>query len=418
MLKTLIAAAFLWTALTSASAQVQPMQMMAQGQGWATDHGKLFWTNDDGSHWADITPHAVGYITDVFFVDNSHGWALFSSADQFSDVNSVFFTLARTGDAGKTWATAPVNVPDQKTKEFDGKAWLCFLDANHGWVVLHARSSVAATSGQLLATDDSGATWKELPRTPVSGRPAFSTENDGWIAAISANIGADLFRTRDGGGTWNDLGPVPGKLPPHLATSITLGELRFLDAKHGFLLVWLQPADQTEVSRGTALVLYVTEDGGNKWKCARVLSDSALAGGAPVFRGTTPNSWGNETGIVTKFAPMSRIRAAAVVYRDGAADPEMVVAVNDSKDPSRVTLVHVDQNVTKVATVKKTTAQNVLWRQSDGIAKLSFVSPEHGWARSSQGSLLLTVNGGTSWKDIRPIPMPRPSTAQPKTATR
>ena len=67
------------------SAHAEPrMGLVAPGVGWALqnqstgqakdDH--LFWTNDDGADWRDITPQdrASRQIAGVFFLDASRGW--------------------------------------------------------------------------------------------------------------------------------------------------------------------------------------------------------------------------------------------------------------------------------------------------------------------------------------------------------
>lgn len=65
-------------------------------------------------------------------------------------------------------------------------------------------------------------------------------------------------------------------------------------------------------------------------------------------------------------------------------------------------------------TAPRVGSEGVLWRQGDDIARLSFVTGAEGWARTSLGDLLLTKDGGATWKDISPIPVPRP--AVPPTA--
>src|ERR1700739_741068 len=72
--------------------RIAEAKMVSPGVGWAvvmkdwscapggTDascaHEKLYWTNDDGGHWRDITPATMPsrHITNVFFLDGAHGW--------------------------------------------------------------------------------------------------------------------------------------------------------------------------------------------------------------------------------------------------------------------------------------------------------------------------------------------------------
>jgi len=51
-------------------------------------------------------------------------------------------------------------------------------------------------------------------------------------------------------------------------------------------------------------------------------------------------------------------------------------------------------------------SDGVLWRNSDEISELSFTSSTRGWARTHFGDLFLTNDGGATWKDISPTPIP------------
>lgn len=195
---------------------------------------------------------------------------------------------------------------------------------------------------------------------------------------------------------------MPSKLPATLPTGMVYGDLKFRNPRTGYLTVWLQPAAQDEVDRGTALVLYLTEDGGKTWSVDRILTDSVVAAPAPTSRGNSVGLWGNEQSLAANFAPMSRIRAASVIFNSSRAEPDVVAALRDPKNPERLTLVDVAKGQTKTSASKKIAADDVLKQRSEGIGKLSFVTPMEGWARGSLGSVFLTMDGGTSWKNITP----------------
>src|SRR5215472_8940069 len=243
------------------------MQLLTPDKGWAVTGGRLFWTADNGSHWKDITPRAIGFIDTVFFLDTSRGWVLFSDGDENS--NLISFRLASTTDSGQTWAITPLEVPDQRADELDGRAWVDFVNPLHGWIILLRNSSSAFSLGRLFATSDGGESWREFG-PPVAGRPVFNTTKDGWISGPGW---AGMFSTYDGGKTWQDNGPSLQDLPPSLPTQPSYGDVKFTDAKHGAVPIWLQPSNDAEESRGTALVLYVTDDGGRTWKRERTLTD-------------------------------------------------------------------------------------------------------------------------------------------------
>ena len=65
-----------------ALAQKASMQLFAPDKGWALGNGnRLFLTEDNGTHWSDITPEksAGSFIASVFFLDESRGWVLLTS---------------------------------------------------------------------------------------------------------------------------------------------------------------------------------------------------------------------------------------------------------------------------------------------------------------------------------------------------
>jgi photosystem II stability/assembly factor-like uncharacterized protein len=363
-----------------APARGSSMQLLTQDKGWVLSNRHLFWTADNGSHWKDITPRAVGFIDAVFFLDTSRGWVLFSDGDEKS--NLISFRLASTTDSGQTWAITPVKVPSQKPEELDGRTWLNFVDPLRGWMVLRANSSSAFSWGLLLKTDNGGKSWKELPQAPAAGQPVFATAHDGWISGPGW---AGMFSTHDGGKTWGG-GPSLEDLPPSMPAP-GYGDVKFINAKHGFLPIWLQAAADAEEPRGTALALYVTEDGGRTWKRDRTLIDR---------------------GAFTKDgAALSRIGASTVVPDHSGTGWTLLVAFNDRKHLSRVALMTVgNQGEVTTDAAPSVTSENVLWRPGDDVAELSFTSSVQGWVRTALGDLLLTVDGGATWKNIGPAQRP------------
>ncbi len=251
------------------------MQLITAKSGWAIDNHRLFWTSDNGSHWKDVTPaHGPSEnLTDVFFSDESHGWALLYAEDD--DQGKLTFRVAGTADSGQTWTVALVKIPSQKPDELSGYGWLDFIDPLCGWMVLQAKSSSAFSWGLLLATSDGGKSWNELPQAPMAGRPVFATPRDGWVAGNAG--GGGIYSTHDGGRTWQGDGPPLENLPQSLPTRATYGDAKFTDARHGFLPIWLRPSSDAEEPRGTALVLYVTDDGGRSWKLDRTLTDQGAS---------------------------------------------------------------------------------------------------------------------------------------------
>jgi photosystem II stability/assembly factor-like uncharacterized protein len=357
------------------------MKLLSSQSGWVLSGKHLYWTADNGGHWTDITPRGEG-LTDVFFRDESRGWALLSSPT--GNANLISFRLASTSDSGKNWSISPVKVSSQKPEALDGSGWLEFADPLHGWVLLPAQSSSALSWGLLLATDDGGKNWKELPQAPVAARPAFVTALEGWLAGPGW---AGIYRTRDGGKSWQSGGPSLEDLPASLPTRTSYGDMKFTDAKHAFLPIWLSPQTDAENPRGTALVLYVTNDGGSTWIREITQTDRSFTkSGAPLWH----------------FGPSS-------LTLDSSGTAVLItVTASDGSHPDRLSLTL----ATHEGGTTHSNAENAL--QGHGsITDLSFVSSTNGWASTSSGSLLSTTDGGRTWKDVSPSPSRRASDSAP-----
>jgi len=356
--------------------RIESMKLLAPDVGWAAANQKLFWTVDNGSHWKDITPpHGPSEILkDVFFLDESNGWALLDAYEEQS--STVSFHLAVTANSGRSWTVTPVMVPSQKPDELAGNGWLDFVDPLHGWVVLQANSGSAFSWGLLLSTEDGGKNWKELTQAPIAGHPIFATARDGWISGNGG--GGGIYSTHDGGKTWSGAGASLQDLPPSLPTSPWYEDVKFTDAKHGRLPIYFSSSPgEVQVSKGPVLVLYVTDDGGRTWKLDRTLVDPSK---------------------------LPRIGASAVVPDPSGTRSVLVAAFDDEKHPDRVTLMTLaDPGVTTTETAPRVSSENVLWRQWDLIAELSFVTGTQGWARTHSGDLLLTADGGATWRNIDPV---------------
>ncbi|MGA8761930.1 MAG: hypothetical protein WB562_03490 [Candidatus Sulfotelmatobacter sp.] len=336
------------------------MQLIAPGQGWTVNTEGLWWTDDNGAHWKNISPPEARYFNDVFFLDASHGWALYASDGKKE--GTLEFHVAITTDSGEAWSVAPIRVPSQQPDELDGTAFLDFADPIHGWVVMHAKSSSAFSWGLSAKTDDGGKTWNELPQVPTSGRPTFVTPLDGWIIGPSWN---GIYRTHDGGKSWQGAGPPLTDLPTDLPTEPEYGPLRFTDSRHGFLPLVLTPGSDAENSRATAAVVYATSDGGDTWKRDRTF----------------------------------RLGVGRNVGLSAMADSTLVlIPLPDPKNPQGSPLIAIGSDG-KVANLSSDILRADI-SPMDGLQALTFISATEGWASTKAGHLLSTADGGATWKRI------------------
>ena len=182
-----------------ASAMTKPMGLVAPGVGWAVQGDcVLLWTNDDGAHWTDITPHdpSSREIAGVSFLDASRGWVLFAVRDEESN-DQTGFNLASTTNGGASWMVTRLTPPPSDTNVLFPYGEIFFLDAADGWMNL--------VTG-LLATTDGGKTWNPIVEANGGGGYGpirFTDRQNGWIAG-----GPDeehLYITHDGGRHWKDV---------------------------------------------------------------------------------------------------------------------------------------------------------------------------------------------------------------------
>jgi photosystem II stability/assembly factor-like uncharacterized protein len=203
----------------------------------------LYWTEQGGSAWVDITPTAseIGdNIKTVFFLDNRQGWCLVQAI-------SGELELASTQDHGKTWERRALRLislddPDSTPSHL----YLWFVDSQNGWLVSRRATSSNFNLGSLFRTIDGGLSWSRLS-IPFGEPVYFTTPDQGWTVGGNPTR---LFATQNGGRTW-----VPSPFPGETATTVPLLPI-FANPSEGFL----------PVINGSRLVVLRTTNGGTIWQ--------------------------------------------------------------------------------------------------------------------------------------------------------
>lgn len=157
------------------------------------DRGHILLSDDDGQTWVQAKVPTKQMLTAVYFVDDSHGWAVGHDAQ----------ILAST-DGGATWV--------QQYQNLEREEGAPFLDV---WFQDRTTGFVVGAYSALLMTTDGGKTWTE-----VSER--LDNEDGYHLNAIVAVKDAGLFvvgelgvmfRSADMGETWEKLpSPYGGSL--------------------------------------------------------------------------------------------------------------------------------------------------------------------------------------------------------------
>jgi len=242
---------------------VTEMQQLSPGVGWVFADGRLLWTGNNGSLWSDITPQGltIGSWHSIFFLDSAHAW-IATVANANSEVLDVGVTLLRTEDSGRTWQSIPFDLTshrDLKSMEAKPKS-VFFVDSRRGWFLWRNPTSVAFSSGKMLATEDGGMNWKELPDPPAASAFRFHTPVDGWMAGGAG--GGDLWVTQDGGQTWQAKSVSP---PSNCSHCIPMYDVPRFQSPTSAILTATFVEQHVQESRFVNTT-YVTEDGGSSWR--------------------------------------------------------------------------------------------------------------------------------------------------------
>jgi photosystem II stability/assembly factor-like uncharacterized protein len=184
--------------------QTRASQLVAPGQGWTLVDGRLWWTDDSGAAWREITPAAVqGNWLGVAFFDPETGWVASQSADGALHV-------LRTLNGGLTWQdSSPSAAANSATSALD-EAFVEFTSPSDGWISVKFQSGASFSLGELYRTTDGGQTWQRFS-LPIAGPVRFADAQHGWVSGGAG--GGELYTTADGGRTWQPVSFQSGEEP-------------------------------------------------------------------------------------------------------------------------------------------------------------------------------------------------------------
>ncbi len=256
---------------TTAAAEIEHRRdfvedaLVSGASGWARTYAGLYWTDDGGASWRNISPASAhpGRLVAVDFADPEHGWA---AAEEGGEARPRA-ALYATSDGGRTWTRTPIRLTPYAQLS---RASFSAVGAHLVFALVRQPSDPALNLGHLFVSRDGGRRWHELPqRPPGAGEIAFASARDGWLAKDLP--GPALYRTVDGGRTWREARlprpPGLGKARPEYLAP------RFEADGHGII------AATYFTERRGVTALYSTADRGRHW----TLAASALgrSGGPP-----------------------------------------------------------------------------------------------------------------------------------------
>lgn len=244
--------------LTTLSVTYRDLWLVDARRGWLTGavcpaslapcEGLIVATSDGGTSWQAQYRGAV-VPGPIQFVGDRAGWTIGPrGACQSGSCPSA---LLRTTDGGEHWTVAY-----QTDLRLAG---IAFSSATDGWLLGESCAGgqqPPACAWRFLTTQDGGRTWRET-ELPIRGSAvALSrpTPRDGWIAASLPGSGVALLATHDSGATWR---PLPS---PAISRDAFALQLFFRSPTQGWLLAGEEPGAGLQVK-----ALFGTTDGGQTW---------------------------------------------------------------------------------------------------------------------------------------------------------
>jgi len=179
-------------------------KLISPSIGWVLENERLYGTNDNGSHWTDITPSFRGAdekIEAVFFKTEKLGWMVSSQPE----LTQNRFTIFTTKDGGKSWKEIPFANSNfqEHSLQFQHIA-MQWIDAQTGWMMFKQPTGVNFSVGIMFHTSDGGQTWEKL-KAPSGESFIFFNDTIGFIEAGPGNPA--LFKTDDAGFSWQKVEP-------------------------------------------------------------------------------------------------------------------------------------------------------------------------------------------------------------------
>src|SRR5258708_9102148 len=169
-------------AVAAANGDLLGFQLVTAGSGWARLGQQLFWTDNNGANWREITPpnRGAGTIGAANFADAAHGWVVSTA---MAETGELSYALARTSDGGQSWQSVPLALfAAGDAAGMAGDVFLQFIDARTGWLVVKQATSPNFSLGTLFKTSDGGDHWTRLS-LPAGGAVQFNSKLEGVLDA-------------------------------------------------------------------------------------------------------------------------------------------------------------------------------------------------------------------------------------------
>jgi len=183
-------------------------------KGWvAGDSGLVLYTTNGGSSWVQQQTNTDRNIIDIFFIDDSTGWAI-----AWTEGTLPFATfILKTTDAGNNWSVSQFR--QENVLMFS----VFFVDTLRGFL--------GGTPGGIFITTDGGENWDSayIAPAPYAFVPVhnfkFYDNNYGFACGGAHDIVGITWKTIDGGAFWETMNSIYA--PPD-----EIWDIHFFDSLH------------------------------------------------------------------------------------------------------------------------------------------------------------------------------------------
>lgn len=342
----------------------------------------IFHTSDGGATWNDQTTISGWQIFDVFFINNTTGWAV--------GYNGLYY---KTTDGGTNWNAGTSGVTTSLRK-------ILFTDLNTGWAV--------GDDGVILHTTNGGTTWSSQTSNSSNDIMAISGENNN-LNFVGAN-GAHGNSTNLGT-TWSLTS----------GTELNISDISFYDTLNA-------------VAVGYEALVMITEDAGNTWE---ILSSSIAQDLEKVHTEDSTHCWAiggstdilfsNDGGISWQTQYIASQYIHSIYFSDtlhgwaGSFNGKLYRTVDGGDTWQTITtgnnslindIYFIDDqegwitggHYTYGSFVYHTTNGGLNWAAqtlpsgiTDYLWGIQFIDANEGWAVGKAGTIIHTTNGGTTW---------------------
>lgn len=153
-----------WTETHEFNSQMEDFAVLNNDLWVCGKSGNLQYSSDGGANWIDRSPATGSWLSAVYFLGNSTGYATTAYGDA---------TVFKTSDSGNSW-DSQVNAPEEYISD------LFFVDESHGWF--------AAQNNIYYTTD--GSEWEIETTSNSSNLNAlyFLSENRGYAVGFNGTV--------------------------------------------------------------------------------------------------------------------------------------------------------------------------------------------------------------------------------------